>query len=59
MLHLAAIWNILSILEGLFSSEQVSEIFGQHSAWKLREMTHSEDPWNITEQGEEIDLDMI
>jgi uncharacterized phage-associated protein len=45
--------NAVSILE------QVYDVFGQYSAWKLREMTHNEDPWNITEQGEIIDLSII
>lgn len=25
--------------------EEVNEIFGQFSAWKLRDMTHEETPW--------------
>lgn len=25
--------------------EEVFEVFGQFSAWKLRNMTHEEDPW--------------
>lgn len=25
--------------------EEVYEVYGQYSAWKLRELTHSEDPW--------------
>jgi uncharacterized phage-associated protein len=39
--------------------EQVYKVFGQYSAWKLRELTHSETPWNSTEQGAEIDLTVI
>jgi uncharacterized phage-associated protein len=39
--------------------EQVYQIFGQYSAWKLREMTHNEAPWNTTEQGCEIDAAKI
>ena len=27
---------------------QVYDIFGQYSAWKLRDMTHEEDPWRHT-----------
>jgi uncharacterized phage-associated protein len=38
---------------------QVYEVFGQYSAWKLRELTHSEAPWNFAEQGEVIDLTLI
>lgn len=34
--------------------EQVHEVFGQYSAWKLREMTRNEAPWIATEQGMEI-----
>lgn len=39
--------------------EQVYENFGQFSAWKLREMTHNERPWQETNQSEEIDLNTI
>jgi len=34
--------------------EEAYEIFGQFSAWKLRDMTHSETPWLKTEQSEAI-----
>ena len=38
---------------------EVYDEFGQYSAWKLRNMTHSETPWIKTAQGEEIPLDSI
>jgi len=31
--------------------EEVFEVFGQFSAWKLRNMTHEEPPWRDTTQG--------
>lgn len=39
--------------------EQVYNVFGQYSAWKLREMTHSETPWKKTEQSAVIPTDLI
>lgn len=39
--------------------EEVYNVFGQYSAWKLRDMTHAEAPWNETEQGHEILQDKI
>ncbi|MBY0431807.1 MAG: DUF4065 domain-containing protein [Rhodospirillales bacterium] len=37
--------------------EEVYEVFGQYSAWRLREMTHQEQPWLDHEEGaEEIPL---
>lgn len=38
---------------------QVYDVFGQYSAWKLRDMTHQETPWKTTKQGEEISQDKI
>ncbi|MBF0414133.1 MAG: SocA family protein [Desulfamplus sp.] len=38
--------------------ELITEVFivyGQFSAWKLRELTHEEPPWNETTIGEEIE----
>ncbi|MFC2018724.1 Panacea domain-containing protein [Chloroflexota bacterium] len=33
--------------------DEIYSIFGQYSAWKLREMTHDEPPWeNFYEEGE-------
>ena len=43
--------------EGILA--QVYDVFGQYSAWKLREMTHEETPWKSTEQGKAIDQDTI
>ena len=34
--------------------DEVYDIVGQYSAWKLREMTHNEPPWKDTELGETI-----
>lgn len=38
---------------------QVYDIFGQYSAWKLRDMTHAEDPWKNTAQSDIIDTALI
>lgn len=38
---------------------QVYDLFGQYSAWKLRNMTHEETPWQTTMPNEEISLDSI
>lgn len=38
---------------------QVYDIFGQYSAWGLRNMTHQEKPWKETKQNDVIDLDLI
>jgi len=49
----------------MFSEEQIdlvkeiSEVYGQFSAWKLRNMTHSETPWLSTDRNEVIDLDVM
>jgi uncharacterized phage-associated protein len=32
----------------------INNVYGQFSAWKLRDMTHMESPWLSTESGEEI-----
>lgn len=34
--------------------DEVYDIVGQYSAWKLREMTHNEPPWKNTDKGEVI-----
>lgn len=34
--------------------QEVYDVFGQYSAWKLRNMTHSETPWRSTQQNAEI-----
>jgi len=38
---------------------EVYSVYGQFSAWKLRDMTHSEYPWQSTPQNEEITLDKL
>ena len=38
---------------------QVYDVFGQYSAWKLRDMTHQETPWLTTPQSEEISREKI
>ena len=35
---------------------EVYEVFGQFSAWKLRNMTHNEPPWSETDQNQEISI---
>ncbi len=42
-----------AILESVYAS------FGQFSAWKLRDMTHEEDPWKETPQSSEISTKSI
>ena len=37
----------------------VYDVFGQYSAWKLRNMTHGEKPWIVTQQNGEISQDVI
>jgi len=39
--------------------KEVYEVYGQFSAWKLRNMTHSELPWLKTQQNEEINIDLM
>lgn len=39
--------------------DEVYEVYGQFSAWKLRDMTHAEPPWLDTPQGERIPLDLM
>ena len=49
----------------VFSSEEnallseVYNVFGQYSAWKLRNMTHSETPWQTTPQNSVISSESI
>lgn len=38
---------------------QVYNVFGQYSAWGLRNMTHNEKPWKETEQNRVIKLEVI
>lgn len=39
--------------------ENVYQMFGQFSAWKLRNMTHEETPWMTTEKNAVIDIEKI
>ena len=39
--------------------ENVYNTFGQYSAWKLRNMTHAEDPWKNTHNRETIPYEAI
>ena len=39
--------------------DEVWEVYGQFSAWKLRNITHSEPPWQATPKGCEISLDSL
>lgn len=39
--------------------KEVFDVFGQYSAWKLREMTHSETPWKTTQKDNVIDVEKI
>lgn len=39
--------------------EEIYENFGQYTAWKLRNMTHEETPWLLTERNEEIPINLI
>lgn len=39
--------------------EEVYDCFGQYSAWKLRNMTHSEEPWQNTELNDIIPNELI
>lgn len=38
---------------------EVYDVFGQYSAWKLRNMTHEETPWRTTPQNEVISQSAI
>lgn len=39
--------------------KQVYNVFGQYSAWGLRNKTHQEKPWKVTPRNSEIDRDVI
>ncbi|EPY2302229.1 putative phage-associated protein [Clostridium sporogenes] len=39
--------------------EFVAEEFGQYTAWKLRNMTHDERPWQVTGRNDVIDNNVI
>jgi uncharacterized phage-associated protein len=38
---------------------EVNSVYGQFSAWKLRDMTHQESPWLTTESGQVITHDKL
>ncbi|RYZ84309.1 MAG: DUF4065 domain-containing protein [Proteobacteria bacterium] len=37
--------------------DEVMDVYGQFSAWKLRDLTHAEGPWTHTAQNQEIKLE--
>ncbi len=39
--------------------DEVYDVYGQYSAWGLRNLTHDEPPWNETKTGDTIDLDKM
>lgn len=39
--------------------DEVYSVFGQFSAWKLRNMTHDEPPWKETAPNSEISHDLM
>lgn len=39
--------------------DEVYTVFGQFSAWKLRNMTHEEPPWKRTKSGQVISKDAL
>ena len=39
--------------------EEVYDVYGQYSAWGLRNLTHEEPPWKDTPRGEAIPLDKM
>ena len=45
--------EIMEILESVY------QMFGQFSAWKLRNMTHEETPWKTTAKNSVIDTEKI
>lgn len=51
--------------ESVFSPEQkeliqeVFEVYGQYSAWRLRDLTHEEPPYTQTRNNELISLDLM
>ncbi|HTE21805.1 MAG TPA: type II toxin-antitoxin system antitoxin SocA domain-containing protein [Candidatus Limnocylindria bacterium] len=38
---------------------EVNDVYGQFSAWKLRNMTHNEAPWQSTERDDVIEQDKL
>ena len=49
--------NITSESKGLL--DEVYEVYGQYSAWKLRNMTHEEPPWLYTPHDAVISIDKM
>lgn len=51
--------------ESIFTEEQLTllkevyEVYGQFSAWKLRNMTHSERPWLETDKNSVISIELM
>ena len=51
--------------ENVFTKDQISllkevyQVYGQFSAWKLRNMTHSEKPWIETARNAAIDRQLM
>jgi uncharacterized phage-associated protein len=39
--------------------DEVLDLYGQYSAWKLRNLTHIEGPWQETTPGQEIDVEVM
>lgn len=39
--------------------DDVWNVYGQFSAWRLRDMTHEEPPWRKTKKNEVISLDLL
>ncbi len=39
--------------------QEVYNVYGQYSAWKLRQLTHSEPPWQKTARNEEISIPLM
>lgn len=39
--------------------EDVNQVYGQFSAWKLRDMTHQEEPWVSTERDNVISHELL
>lgn len=39
--------------------DEVYKVYGQYSAWKLRNLTHDEPPWKEARSGEALSLDRM
>ncbi len=51
-------YEILTV-EQIDLLKEVYLVYGQYSAWKLRDMTHNERPWAETRRGEVINLELL